>query len=231
MLARLQSRMTYANVVATLALFVALGGSAYAVATITSGDVKNRSLRGKDLKRNTLTGKEVKESSLGRVKTASNALASITAQTAALAQSADLAKNSDAVGGVGIAGLEKSSRIQFARATGSPASPESEGTVLEWDALGVTVAVPAQGGCSTPEQVTLRIRNTRTDGAGLMMTREDGTASSIGAGGSTVSCSDEAGHEGHWQGVIAKAGEDRTLFFDCQRLAGDVRCLSTRSEP
>lgn len=50
----LRHRLTYANVVATLALFIALGGSAYAVATITGSDVKDGSLTGRDIKHNTL---------------------------------------------------------------------------------------------------------------------------------------------------------------------------------
>ena len=37
-------RFNYANVTATLALFVALGGSAYAAATVTGRDVRNEHL-------------------------------------------------------------------------------------------------------------------------------------------------------------------------------------------
>jgi hypothetical protein len=118
------------------------------------------------------------------------------------------------------------------RATGTPANVASEVTVLQWGALGLLVKVPTQGGCSTPEQVTLRIQNNRASGADLLLSRENGDILSISsAGGSTIACSGEAGHDGHWQGVAGYAGEDPTLFFDCQRLGGDVRCISTRSEP
>jgi hypothetical protein len=48
----LRPRITYANVVATLALFVALGGSAYAVSKITGADVQDRSLTSRDLRSN-----------------------------------------------------------------------------------------------------------------------------------------------------------------------------------
>ena len=41
MLAKLRSRLNYANVVATLALFVALGGSSYAAISISGKNVKN----------------------------------------------------------------------------------------------------------------------------------------------------------------------------------------------
>lgn len=52
-------RLTYANVMATVAVFIALGGGAYAAATIGSSDVKNNSLTGKDVKNNSLTEKDV----------------------------------------------------------------------------------------------------------------------------------------------------------------------------
>ena len=46
---KLRSRLTYANVMSTIAVFVALGGSAYAAATITGADVVNESLTGDDV--------------------------------------------------------------------------------------------------------------------------------------------------------------------------------------
>ena len=61
MLSALRSKLSYANLIATLALFVALGGSSYAAAHLITGkDVKNSSLTGKDLKNNSVTGKDVK---------------------------------------------------------------------------------------------------------------------------------------------------------------------------
>ena len=60
MLARLRSRLTYANVVSTLCLFMLLGGSAYAAIQITGKNVKNSSLTGTDVKNNSLTGSDVK---------------------------------------------------------------------------------------------------------------------------------------------------------------------------
>jgi hypothetical protein len=44
-------RPRYANVTATLALVVALGGTSYAVTQVTGKDVKNGSLSGKDIKK------------------------------------------------------------------------------------------------------------------------------------------------------------------------------------
>ena len=55
---------TYANVAATLALFVALGGSAYAAATVSGRDVRNGTLTGADVKNNSLRGADVRDRSL-----------------------------------------------------------------------------------------------------------------------------------------------------------------------
>ena len=57
-------RPGYANVVATLALVVAMGGTSYAAVKITGKDVKNGSLSGKDVKNESLTGKDVKKQSV-----------------------------------------------------------------------------------------------------------------------------------------------------------------------
>src|SRR5215207_11561827 len=70
---RFRPRLTYANVMSTLAVFVALGGSSYAALQISGSDIRNRSVPAKKLKRNTITGREVRESRLDRVPRARNA--------------------------------------------------------------------------------------------------------------------------------------------------------------
>ena len=72
-MSRIRDKLTYANVMSTVAVFVALGGSSYAALTITGRDVKNSSLTARDLKRNTLGGSRIKESRLGTVPRARNA--------------------------------------------------------------------------------------------------------------------------------------------------------------
>ena len=62
----LRRRPSPAMVVSLIALFVALGGSAYAL-TITGGQVKNGSLTGKDIRKNSLGGTQIKESRVGKV--------------------------------------------------------------------------------------------------------------------------------------------------------------------
>jgi hypothetical protein len=69
----LLDRLTYANVVATLALFIAVStGGAYAVSKIDGSDVRNRSLTGKEFKTSSIGGRVVKESSLRPVPRAQN---------------------------------------------------------------------------------------------------------------------------------------------------------------
>lgn len=58
---RLIRRPSHATIVAYLALFVAIGGTGYAAATIGSAQIKNGSIRGKDIRRGTITGREVSE--------------------------------------------------------------------------------------------------------------------------------------------------------------------------
>ena len=69
----LRQRLTYANVMSTLALFVALGGSSYAALTISGSSIENRSISAKKIKRNSITGREIRESRLNRVPRARHA--------------------------------------------------------------------------------------------------------------------------------------------------------------
>jgi hypothetical protein len=65
-------RLTYANVVATLALFVALGGSSYAALKISGRDIQKHTITGQNIKRNSLGRLQIKESSLSAVPRAQN---------------------------------------------------------------------------------------------------------------------------------------------------------------
>jgi hypothetical protein len=69
MLARVRSHATYANVVSTMALFLALGGVSYAVV-----DLPARSVGRKELKRNSVVSRTVANRSLRRVDFAPNQL-------------------------------------------------------------------------------------------------------------------------------------------------------------
>jgi hypothetical protein len=66
-LTKLRQRLSYANVMSTVAVFTALGGSSYAALTISGTSIKDRSIPAKKLKRNSITAREVRESRLSRV--------------------------------------------------------------------------------------------------------------------------------------------------------------------
>ena len=57
--------LSYANVVATIALFMALGGVSYAALTITGKNIKDSSVTGKDVKNKSLGKKDFKGSVRG----------------------------------------------------------------------------------------------------------------------------------------------------------------------
>ena len=59
---RLRPRLTYSNVMATVAVFVALGGTSYAAIKITGRNVPRDALTGADIKN--LTGRDVRNNSL-----------------------------------------------------------------------------------------------------------------------------------------------------------------------
>jgi hypothetical protein len=70
--------LSYANVIATLALFVALGGGAYAAThfpknSVGTNQLKKNSVSGAKIKKETITGAKIKLSTLGTVPSATHA--------------------------------------------------------------------------------------------------------------------------------------------------------------
>jgi hypothetical protein len=63
----MRPRISYANVVSTLALILALGGVSYAAVRINGKTLKDRTVAAKKIKKNSLTGTEIKEAKLGKV--------------------------------------------------------------------------------------------------------------------------------------------------------------------
>jgi hypothetical protein len=64
MAARIRRHLSYANVMATVAVFVALGGGAYAASSINGSEIKSRTIKGKKLIKKTVSRKEVKDDTL-----------------------------------------------------------------------------------------------------------------------------------------------------------------------
>ena len=65
--ARTRSRFTYANVISTLALLIAIGGGTAYAASISGSSLVNRSVSRYKVKLNALTGAEIRESALATV--------------------------------------------------------------------------------------------------------------------------------------------------------------------
>jgi hypothetical protein len=63
----LRERLTYANVMATIAVFLALGGGAWAIAgdRVGSHAIKNNSIRSKDIHRHTIRASDIRPDALG----------------------------------------------------------------------------------------------------------------------------------------------------------------------
>jgi hypothetical protein len=61
---RIRQRLTYANVMATIAVFVAIGGTSYAALTIGSPQVRNNSLRSADIRNGAIRSVDVRNRSL-----------------------------------------------------------------------------------------------------------------------------------------------------------------------
>jgi hypothetical protein len=225
MLARARAHLTYANVVATLALFVALGGSAYAAIHIGSRQIKNRSIRQIDVHKNTLGGTEINESKLKTVPRARNAANAAAALNARNAANAAQATNANSLGGQGVSAFEKSSRTQFGSGPLSPAGAPDEKVLLSWPESGAQLKTVAGNGPCVNDEIGIRFRNTSSSGP-LRVFEGGVDRGTIPANGNSVQC----GAANTYAGSISDSN-GRTLFFQCLSVDGDMRCLGTRSQP
>ena len=141
MLDRLRPRLTYANVMATVAVFVALGGSAYAGAQIHGNQLVDRSVGGWKMRDDTLGFRQVKESVLGPVPKANG-----------LSLWATVGPNGSLIRGSGVVQALRSDegryRITFNRNVGSCAylaTPDSFGPgIAEETRVGLDTTAPAE---------------------------------------------------------------------------------------
>lgn len=107
-----RSHLSYANVTATLALFIALGGVSYAAAKIGSDEIANNGIRSKDLRNNDVRGKDIRSSAIAGSDVGTDALTGddvleSSLGSVPLATNAQQAANASAVGGV------RAARIDF----------------------------------------------------------------------------------------------------------------------
>jgi hypothetical protein len=63
-MARVRDRLSYANVVATLALFVAMGGTSYAVIQVGSADIVDNSVRSRDIRNSTARSRDIRDGTI-----------------------------------------------------------------------------------------------------------------------------------------------------------------------
>jgi hypothetical protein len=112
-----------ATVISLVALFVALGGSAYAAITVNGSQIKIRSISGNRLKNHTITGTQVNVNKLGTVPRAAKATAATTANSASFATvaatansatSAANATNAGELGNLPASAYQPSANIMFA---------------------------------------------------------------------------------------------------------------------
>jgi hypothetical protein len=95
MLSKLRGRISSAHVIALAALFVALGGSAFAAATIGTSDIKDgavtrdklhdNAVNSSKVAKNSLAGRDIDEKTLGQVPNAGHAVTADRATTASTA--------------------------------------------------------------------------------------------------------------------------------------------------
>lgn len=132
---RLRSRLTYANVISTLALFLVLaGGTAFAAKqmlpknSVGSKQIKNKAITGAKIKNGAVTGAKIAPGAITQVASAANA---------SHATSADSAANSQALGGVGPAGYQGRTMWAFVSGNGQILS-QSGGITVEAHDEGAT---------------------------------------------------------------------------------------------
>jgi hypothetical protein len=127
MLAKFRPRLTFANVTSLLALFVALGGSAYATGAIGPSDIQKDAVRSKHIKDGAVQNQDLAAKSVGTGKVIDNSLIG-----------ADIKDGS--VGGRRIADDSISDAdVGLAAATSDNAPPETDPNLLV-DAIQVTTA-------------------------------------------------------------------------------------------
>jgi hypothetical protein len=128
MVSAVRRKLTFSNVVSLIALFVVLGGTAFAAISknsigtkqlkakaVHTADIANGAVTTKKLKNDAATGAKVKESSLGTVPNATNA------------NNATTATNANQLGGLAAAGYQH--RIRWALVNGA-AGTTGSGVIL-----------------------------------------------------------------------------------------------------
>jgi hypothetical protein len=133
-------KFTYANIVATIALVIAVGGGAAIAATslpknsVKAKQIAKEAVKTSKLAKDAATGDKVKESTLGKVPVAGHADSADTAGSAVNATNAAHASVADALGGPGGSQISPASVVQ-AQSTSST-FPKSDDLELKVSGFG-----------------------------------------------------------------------------------------------
>jgi hypothetical protein len=134
---KLVPRPSAGLVVALVALFVALGGSAVAKLIITGSSVKNGSLTGVDIKKGSVTGNNIKKGSLTGNNIKNNSLGGAQVNEGSLSK-VPSAGNADTVGGKGASSFQAADRTALiaGNATGANVLFQSGGFSVQRVVMG-----------------------------------------------------------------------------------------------
>jgi hypothetical protein len=229
------------NVVAYLALFVALGGSSYAAITVGTDQIRNNSVRsadlrdndvrGRDVRRATLTGSDLRNDSLTGDDIVESSLGTVPrAASADRAGSADSAGRADSAGNAALLdGRDPSAFVASSRlraGTGNDLAVPAE-TILVWPERQITVITD---GNADSDSLQLQICARNDAGTGTIGIRgmEAGSISPT-----TVCTGDnQGGFPGSGVFAVWRQGDARTLLLQCVHMAFEqpaIRCLATDS--
>lgn len=141
----IRKHVTFSNVIALIALFVALGGSVYAASKLNGKQIKKSSVPGNRLKPDSVGGKQVNESKLGTV------------PSAGFADSAASAGDAATLGGNGPGAFVSSADVRRVHWDVTAASSLISATVLDLAPLELTA------GCNQ-SHFDLEVSSTATSG-------------------------------------------------------------------
>lgn len=218
---KLRGKLSYANAMATIAVFIALGGAAYASTVlpknsvgakqlrkgaVTAAKIKKGAVNASKVRTNSLTGSQIDESKLGTVPTAG------------------FASNAAAVGGVGIGDILAGSRPLVGHAVATSAGA----AIIDDTRTGLRITTPLSANGS------LRFLNTNAadaivvNGVGFNEpSKVEAAALSISHGQEkTLAFSGGSFVFGNFEAQRASAGVE-TLSFTCARSGETYSCVGT----
>jgi hypothetical protein len=149
-LSSFRERLSYSNITATAALFIALGGSSYAVMRVDSQDVVNNSLRSRDVRNNTLRSRDIRDRTLRARDLRRNGLGGGVIKESALAR-VPLAADAERLGGSSASEL----RVRCPSGTSARAGVCIEGSARPSDGFFGAINICGNAGRSLPTMAQL----------------------------------------------------------------------------